>query len=126
MKTNASRELALIEKGAIHPVTAFQIRYIISPISTSTKSDKLEQQQQQQQRSMPPRTPFSPSIRRTGLSNHPKTVLNRRCEANKDPLERAFGRDDAAFRKAKSRRLVAFHSFKEWDRLSERDREKAE
>ena len=124
MKTNASRELALIEKGAIHPVTAFQIRYIISPISTSTKSDKLEQQQQQ--RSMPPRTPFSPSIRRTGLSNHPKTVLNRRCEANKDPLERAFGRDDATFRKAKSRHLTAFRSSKEWNRLSQRDREKAE
>ena len=75
---------------------------------------------------MPPRTPFSPSIRRTGLSNHPKTILNRRCEANKDPLERAFGRDDAAFRKAKSRRLTAFRSSKEWNRLSQRGREKAE
>ena len=75
---------------------------------------------------MPPCTPFSPSIRRTGLSNHPKTILNRRCEANKDPLERAFGRDDAAFRKAKSRRLTAFRSSKEWNRLSQRGREKAE
>src|SRR5437667_6737403 len=75
---------------------------------------------------MPPRTPFSPSIRRTGLSNHPKTILNRRCEANKDPLERAFGRDDAAFRKAKSRRLTTFRSSKEWNRLSQRDCEKAE
>ena len=75
---------------------------------------------------MPPCTPFSPSIRRTGLSNHPKTILNRRCEANKDPLERAFGRDDAVFRKAKSRRLTAFRSSKEWNRLSQRGREKAE
>jgi len=75
---------------------------------------------------MPPCTPFSPSVRRTRLSNHPKTVLNRRCEANKDPLERAFGRDDAAFRKAKSRRLTTFRSSKEWNRLSQRDCEKAE
>ncbi len=75
---------------------------------------------------MPPCTPFSPSIRRTGLSNHPKTILNRRCEANKDPLERAFGRDDAVFRKAKSRRLTAFRSSKEWNRRSQRGREKAE
>ena len=75
---------------------------------------------------MAPCTPFSPSVRRTRLSNHPKTVLNRRCEANKDPLERAFGRDDAAFRKAKSRRLTTFRSSKEWNRLGQRDREKAE
>jgi hypothetical protein len=75
---------------------------------------------------MPPRTPFSPSVHRTRLSNNPKTVLNRRCEANKDPLERAFSRDDAAFRKAKSRRLNTFRSSKEWNRLSQREREKAE
>lgn len=75
---------------------------------------------------MPLRTPFSPSIHHTGLSNHPKTILNRRCEANKDPLERAFARDDTAFRKAKSRHLNAFRASKEWNHLSQRDREKAE
>jgi len=75
---------------------------------------------------MPPHTPFSPPIRRTRLSNHSKTILNRRCEENRDPLERAFARDDAAFRKAKSRRLTAFRSSEEWNCLSQRDRERAE
>jgi len=76
--------------------------------------------------SMPRRSPFSPPTGGTRLSNHPKTILNRTYEARRDPLERALGRDDVAFRKAKSRRLGAFRSSKEWERLSKTDRERAE
>ena len=75
---------------------------------------------------MPSHTPFGPSTRRSGLSNHPKTILNRAYKASKDPLERAISRDNVAFRKAKSRRLTAFRSSKEWSHLTERDRERAE
>ena len=75
---------------------------------------------------MPPLTPFSPPTHRSRLSSHPKTILNRTYESTKGPLERALSRDDAAFRKAKSRPLTSFHSSQQWNHLSERDHERAE
>ena len=75
---------------------------------------------------MPPLAPFSHPTRRARLSSHPKTILNRTYESNKGPLERALSRDNATFRKAKSKHLASFHSSQQWNRLSESDCEGAE
>jgi len=66
-----------------------------------------------------PRDPFKPlTPRKSTVSDHPKTVINRKYDLAKQGIELARHRDESAFRTAKSRKLKALHGGKAWTKLS--------
>ena len=65
-----------------------------------------------------PRDPFQArTIRKSELSKNPKTIKNRRIEANKYGIDIAESGDDSAFRTAKHRALKRLRTSEGWVRL---------
>jgi hypothetical protein len=74
-----------------------------------------------------PRDPFKPlSPRKSIVSDHPKSISDRKYSHAKSGLALARRRDMSAYRTSKSRKLKALHGSAKWKTLSESDRVAAE